>query len=100
MNRYNTHHKDAEKSPDEPVSYNHENDLDFGDIPAHLPVLSQAEEMLIGKLHVHVQVYQHHGQQYRHRGRVINFLRDTGSVYTQLPPPSPGLDCYHPQAGK
>lgn len=41
--------------------------------------------MLIALVYVHVQIFQYRGQQYKYRGHIINFLRDTGSVYTQLP---------------
>lgn len=62
-----------------------ENHLDCGDIPEHLPELSQVEEMMIARVHVHVQVMCVRGQQYKYRGHVINFLRDIGKVYSQLP---------------
>ncbi|KAL6789495.1 hypothetical protein GGI42DRAFT_347248 [Trichoderma sp. SZMC 28013] len=48
--------------------------------------------MLIARVHVHVQIFQHRGQQYKYRGHVVNFLRDTGSVYSQLPLLPPDLD--------
>lgn len=48
--------------------------------------------MLIARAHIHVQVFQHRGQQYKYRGYVISFLCDTGSLYSQLPLLPPDLD--------
>lgn len=84
--------KDAKMSPGEPFFYSHKNNLDFGDVPSHLPPLSQIEEILIAQVHVHVQIFQHRSQQYKYRGHVVNFLRNTGSVYSQLPLLPPDLD--------
>lgn len=77
--------RDYGTDPIEPNFFSRENALDFGSVPDHLPELSQAEEMLITRVHVYVQVFQYWGQQYKYRGHVINFLRDVGSVYSQLP---------------
>ncbi|KAF5711868.1 ATP-dependent DNA helicase PIF1 [Fusarium mundagurra] len=68
----------------EPYFWTHENNLDPGDIPEHLPELTQVEEMLISRVHVHVQVMTYRGQQYKYKGHVINFLKDIGQVYRQL----------------
>ncbi|KAM6482487.1 hypothetical protein HDV62DRAFT_397316 [Trichoderma sp. SZMC 28011] len=65
--------------------YSSEHALDIGEVPGHLPALSQVEEMLIVRFHVHVQIFQHRGQQYKYSGRLIDFSRDTGSGYSQLP---------------
>ena len=77
--------RDDKKGPIDPFFFSRENALHFGVVPPQLPELSQTEEMLIARVHVHVQVFQYRGQQYKYRGHVINFLRDTGSVYSQLP---------------
>lgn len=62
--------RDRKKLAHEPNFFPHDNALDFGVVSDHLPELSQIEEMLIAS---------------KYRGHVINFLRDVGSVYTQLP---------------
>jgi ATP-dependent DNA helicase PIF1 len=77
--------RDNNKGPNEPFFFSRENDLDFGIVPAYLPPLTQVEEMLIARVHVHVQVFQYRGQQYKYRGHCISFLRDVGSIYSQLP---------------
>ncbi|KAF4993680.1 hypothetical protein FDECE_13356 [Fusarium decemcellulare] len=64
--------------------WSRENKLDPGHVPDHLPELSQVEEVLIARVHVHVQVMTYRGQQYRYKGYVINFLKDIGH-YRQLP---------------
>ncbi|CAH0028647.1 unnamed protein product [Clonostachys rhizophaga] len=47
---------DRRKADEEPFFYSQENHLDFGDVPEYLPELSQVEEMLIARAHVHVQL--------------------------------------------
>lgn len=37
-------------------------------------------------------MFQIRGQQYKYKGLVVNFLRDTGKVYSQLSLLSPELD--------
>ncbi|KPM39851.1 hypothetical protein AK830_g6688 [Neonectria ditissima] len=76
---------DNGQPPEVPNFFSADNALELGDVLAHLPTLTQVEEMLIARVYVHVQVFQYRGQQYKYRGHVINFLRDVGSVYTQLP---------------
>ncbi|PTB80600.1 hypothetical protein M440DRAFT_1324316, partial [Trichoderma longibrachiatum ATCC 18648] len=60
-----------------PFFYSAGDGLDFGGVPSHLPNLSQVEEMLIARLHVHIQIFQHRGLQYKYRGHVTSVLRDT-----------------------
>ncbi len=79
------HLKDDKKRSDEPFFYSSENHLDFGDVPNYLPVLEPAEEMLIARVHVAVNVFTVRGQQYKYRGHVVHFLRNVGKVYNQLP---------------
>ena len=62
-----------------------ENDLDLGPTPAHLPALSEVEEMLIARAHVHVQVRQIRGQQYQYSGHTVSFMQNTQKLYTKLP---------------
>ncbi|KAF5578398.1 ATP-dependent DNA helicase PIF1 [Fusarium pseudoanthophilum] len=69
----------------EPYFWSRDNNLDPGEIPVDLPELTQVEEMLISRVHVHVQVMTYRGQQYKYKGHVVNFLKDVGQVYRQLP---------------
>lgn len=74
-------------TPHEPAifSYGVANMMDPGEVPAYLPQLSPIEEMLIAKVHVAMQVYQVRGQQYKYRGHIVNFLRETGRTFNQIP---------------
>ncbi|SCV61241.1 unnamed protein product [Fusarium fujikuroi] len=69
----------------EPYFWSRDNNLDPGGIPLELLELTQVEEMLISQVHVHVQVMAYRGQQYKYKGHVVNFLKDVGQVYRQLP---------------
>ena len=74
--------------PPLPYFYSAANNLDFGDVPsqlARLGELTPVEEMLIARVHVHIQVLTVRGAQYKYRGHVVHFLRDVGKVYGQLP---------------
>ena len=44
--------KDKDK---EPFLMSDDNDMDPGEVPAHLPALSQVEEMLIARVHLHLE---------------------------------------------
>ena len=73
---------DRGKDPEAPFFYSAENNLDFRDVPDHLPQLIQLEEILIAWVHISIQVFQYRGQQYKYRGHVISFFRDVGKIYT------------------
>ncbi|RFU33151.1 hypothetical protein B7463_g3183, partial [Scytalidium lignicola] len=77
--------KDTSKLEGEPNLMSMENHLDPGEFPAHLPILTQVEEMLIAKVHIHMEVCQVRGQQFKYTEHIINFLRDTRKVYNKLP---------------
>ena len=61
------------------------NHLDVGAIPPHLPQLTQIEEQLIARVHVHLQVWQIKGQQYKYKHHIVNFMQNTTKVYDKLP---------------
>ncbi|EAQ84302.1 hypothetical protein CHGG_10706 [Chaetomium globosum CBS 148.51] len=65
--------------------YSAENHLDFGEMPDSLPIPHPAEEMVISRVHVAVNVFTVWGQQYKYRGHVVHFLRDVGKIYDELP---------------
>jgi uncharacterized protein DUF6570 len=46
--------KDKDK---EPPLLSDDNDMDPGEVPEHLPALSQVEEMLIARVHLHLEVF-------------------------------------------
>ncbi|OTB00584.1 hypothetical protein M426DRAFT_15391 [Hypoxylon sp. CI-4A] len=64
--------------------YSAQNRMDFGEVPAELPQLSQVEEMLIAKVHVDAEIRQHRGMQHRYKGHICYLLRDVGKVYRVL----------------
>jgi hypothetical protein len=61
------------------------NEGDLGPVPDWLPVLSEVEEMLIARAHVHVQVKQVQGQQLKYTGHTVNFMQNTQKIYYKLP---------------
>lgn len=66
-----------------PFFYISDNNLGLGDIPSP-PELAQVDGMLISRVHLQVKIFQHRGQQYKYHGHVVNTLRDTGSIYSQI----------------
>ena len=79
------HKKDIERLPNEPYLYSAENEMDFGNIPDHLPELTMVEQFIISPVHVFTQVRQVRGAQYRFKGHVVFFSKNIGKVYNQLP---------------
>lgn len=59
--------------------------MDFGRVSAHLLQLTQAEEMLISKIHIAMECHRVRGAQYKYTGHVCHFLRDMAKVYDVLP---------------
>jgi ATP-dependent DNA helicase PIF1 len=76
---------DRSRTPDEPFLFSDDNKLDPWPISHNLPELTPTEEMLISRVHVYMQVRQVRGAQYRYRGHVCNFMRNTAQVYNRLP---------------
>jgi hypothetical protein len=84
--------RDKKKADDEPALFSKENFMDPGTVPEHLPKLTNVEEQLIARVHVHIEVRQICGQQYKYTGHIVNFLRNVGKVYKKLPLLSRDLD--------
>ena len=74
------------------------NCLDVGSIPEHLSELTQIEEHLIARLHVHIQVWQVKGQQFKYKSHVVTFMQNTAKVYNKLPllPSDLNVSCSEP----
>ena len=79
----NRYHQRAKNN--HPPLFTAANHLDVGAIPPHLPQLTQIEEQLIAQVHVHVQVWQIKGQQYKYKYHIVNFMQNTTKVYKKLP---------------
>jgi hypothetical protein len=50
-----------------------DNDMDPGIVPAHLPALSQIEEMVIAQSHVQMMIKRYRGHQYQYTGHCVSF---------------------------
>ena len=62
-----------------------ENEMDPGELPAHLPELSQVEEMVIARSHVQMMVYRYRGHQYHYTGHCVSFLQSNAKMVDLLP---------------
>ena len=60
------------------------NHLDVSSVPEHLSELTQVEEHLIAHLHIHIQVWQIKGQQFKYKSHVVTFMQNTSKVYNKL----------------
>lgn len=61
------------------------NNMDPGDLPHHLPELSDMEQMLIAPVHISIVMAHIKGAQWRYKGHVMTFLRDVPDIVTRLP---------------
>ena len=73
-----------ERSGKHPL-FTRSNCLDVDPVPEHLSELMQVEEHLIARLHVHIQVWQIKGQQFKYKSHVMTFMQNTPKVYNKLP---------------
>lgn len=79
------HNADDNKGPGMPDFYSSENSMHLGYVPDDLPELTQTEEQLIARVHIFIDVKLIRGQQYKYSKHCVSFLRDTGSLFSQLP---------------
>lgn len=61
------------------------NNMDPGEVPAHLPKLSQVEEMTIARSHVQMVLCRVRGHQYKYSGHCVSFMQNTVRVVDTLP---------------
>ena len=59
--------------------------MDLGDIPAHLPALTQVEEMIIARSHVQMLVHWYQGHQYHYSGHCVSFMQSNVKTVNMLP---------------
>jgi ATP-dependent DNA helicase PIF1 len=71
--------------PDWIPLYGTANNMDPGAVPANLPDLTDAEGMLIARVHVTMQIRQHRGLQYKYQGHICHFLVNTARTFSRLP---------------
>ena len=62
-----------------------DNEMDLGEIPAHLPELTQVEEMIIARSHVQMLVHRYRGHQYHYSGHCVSFMQNTVKTVDMLP---------------
>jgi ATP-dependent DNA helicase PIF1 len=62
-----------------------ENEMDPGELPAHLPALTQVEEMIIACSHVQMMVYRYRGHQYHYSGHCVSFMQNIIKTVDTLP---------------
>src|SRR5580692_4324264 len=62
-----------------------ENQMDPGVLPAHLPILTQIEEMIITRLHVQIVLHRYHGHQYHYLGHCVSFMQNMIKTVDVLP---------------
>lgn len=55
--------------------------MDPGELPAVLFKLSQMEELLIARVHMHVQVKRVRGYQYQYTGHMVSFMQNIVRVF-------------------
>ena len=68
-----------------PYIMSDDNEMDPGEVPGHLPKLSQVEEMLISHTHVHLEARRVRGHQYQYTGHTVCFMNNTTKLYDTLP---------------
>jgi hypothetical protein len=61
-----------------------ENNIDPGDMPSHLPTLSQIEEMLIARAYVYIEVKRIRGLQYQYTRHTVCFINKSAKLYNAL----------------
>lgn len=74
-----------DKSALTPFLMSVDNEMDPGDVPAHLPVLTQVEEMIIARSHVQMFVHRYRGHQYHYSGHCVSFIQSTVRTVSVLP---------------
>jgi hypothetical protein len=62
-----------------------DNGIDPGALPAHLPELTQVEEMIITQSHIQIIVYRYQGHQYHYSGHCVSFIQNTVKTVDILP---------------
>jgi hypothetical protein len=62
-----------------------DNEMDPGELPGHLPELTQVEEMIIACTHIQMLVYQYRGHQYHYSGYCISFIQNIVKTVDVLP---------------
>ena len=62
-----------------------DNEMDPGELPGHLPELTQVEEMIIAYTHIQMLVYQYCRHQYHYSGHCVSFIQNIVKTIDVLP---------------
>jgi hypothetical protein len=62
-----------------------ENNMDPGIVPAHLPALTQIEEMVIACSHVQMMIKRYQGHQYQYTSHCVSFAQEIIKTISILP---------------
>ena len=76
---------DRKKNENEPFLYSAANNMGPGRVPSHLPNLTQIEEMVIARAHVHMVLKRVRGLQYRYSGHCVSFVQNNVKFFDALP---------------
>lgn len=74
-----------DKRNQSPFLMSADNNMDPGEVPAHLPELTQVEEMIIARSHVQMMVHRYRGHQYHYAGHCVSFMQNTVKTVDVLP---------------
>jgi hypothetical protein len=74
-----------DKGSQSPFLMSTDNEMDLGEIPAYLPVLTQIEEMIIARSHVQMLVHQYRGHQYLYSRHCVSFMQNNIKTVNMLP---------------
>lgn len=74
-----------DKGPQSPFLMSTDNKIDLGEVLAHLPALTQVEEIIIACLHVQMLVHQYQGHQYHYSGHCVSFMQSNVKTVNMLP---------------
>jgi ATP-dependent DNA helicase PIF1 len=74
-----------DKGSQSPFLMSMDNEIDPGEIPAHLPALTQVEEIIIARSHVQMLVHRYRGHQYHYSGHCVSFMQNNIKTVNMLP---------------
>ena len=74
-----------DKGSRSPFLMSADNEMDPGDVLAYLPALTQVEEMIIARSHVHMLVHRYRGHQYHYSGHCVSFMQNNVKTVDTLP---------------
>jgi len=74
-----------DKGGQTPYFFSADNEMDPGIVPAHLPALTQIEEMVIARSHVQMMIKRYRGHQYQYTGHCVSFAQEIIKTVSILP---------------